>query len=75
MLALLRGLELPETLLLFLFSLHNPWEGIELSRPEIFRLAFLLLFIVCQEERGVMLTSGNVTCPPRRWSLQGHGSV
>lgn len=43
MLALLRGLGLPETLLLFLCSLHNPREGLKPSQPEIFCLAFSFL--------------------------------
>lgn len=55
---LLGGLELPETLLLFLFSLHNPREGLEPLWPEIFRLAFFIfLLAVCQDKRAVMLTS------------------
>lgn len=40
MLVLLRGWELPETLLLFLFSLLNPREGLKPVLPEIFCLAF-----------------------------------
>lgn len=80
---LLGGLELPETLLLFLFSLHNPREGLEPLQPEIFRLAFFIFYFfllaVCQDERAVMLTSSRglipATCPPPSQSPQGHRSV
>lgn len=76
---LLGGLELPETLLLFLFSLHNPREGLEPLRPEIFRLAFFIfLLVVCQDKRAVMLISSRghipAICPPPSQSPQGHRS-
>lgn len=42
MLALLRGSELPAMLLLFLFSLYNPREGLKLLQLEIFCLPFFI---------------------------------
>lgn len=80
---LLGGLELPETLLLFLFSLHNPREGLEPLWPEIFRLAFFIfLLAVYQDKRAVMLTSsrGHILAifpppPDPSQSPQGHRNV
>lgn len=42
MLVLLRGSELPAMLLLFLFSLYNPREGLKPLQPEIFCLPFFI---------------------------------